>query len=131
MQLPLADKLSVPPGLSVWRCFLALRAAVRCPAVPPATSTFRRMRRWPPCTTSALTGSGRCTDARSFLAHGIPAITLMARFEHGFARGLHSARDSRDRLSEAALERTVALLEEIVARVDARPGLLEPRSARR
>ena len=71
------------------------------------------------------------TAARSFLAHGIPAITLMARFEHGFARGLHTARDSRDRLSEAALERTVDLLEEIVARVDARPGLLEARPARR
>jgi Zn-dependent M28 family amino/carboxypeptidase len=71
------------------------------------------------------------TDARSFLAHGIPSITLMARFEHGFARGLHSARDTRDRVSQAALERTVALLQEIVARVDARPDLVESRSPRR
>ncbi len=55
----------------------------------------------------------------------------MARFEHGFARGLHTEHDSRDRVSEAALERTVDLLEEIVARVDARPGLLEPRPPRR
>ena len=64
------------------------------------------------------------TDARSFLAHGIPAVTLMAEFQTGFPRGLHSPSDTRDRVSEEALERTVGLLEEVLKRVDANPGLL-------
>lgn len=64
------------------------------------------------------------TDARSFLAHGIPAVTLMAASEGGFPRRLHSAHDSRERLSVAALERSVALLTAVVARVDRDPDVL-------
>ncbi len=65
------------------------------------------------------------SDARSFLAHGIPAVTLFELSEGRFPRGLHSAADSRDRLSVAALERMVDLLEAIVLRVDQRPVLLD------
>ena len=61
------------------------------------------------------------SDARSFLAHGIPAVTLFELSEGRFPRGLHSAADSRDRLSVAALDRTVDLLEAIVLRVDQHP----------
>lgn len=64
------------------------------------------------------------TDARSFLAHGVPALTLMARFDGGFPRGLHSPRDTRDRVSMRSLERSVDLLGAVVARVDAEPHLL-------
>jgi hypothetical protein len=65
------------------------------------------------------------TDARSFLGNGIPAITLMSAFEGGFPRNLHSAHDSRDRLSAAALKRAVDLLVAIVVRVDEDAALLQ------
>ncbi len=64
------------------------------------------------------------TDARSFLAHDIPALTLMARFDGGFPRGLHSPRDTRDRVSLRSLARSVELLGAVVARVDGEPHLL-------
>ncbi len=64
------------------------------------------------------------TDGRSFLAHGIPAVTLMSATDGG-PRGLHSASDSRDRLSIPALERAVNLLEALVRHADQNPGVLE------
>jgi acetylornithine deacetylase/succinyl-diaminopimelate desuccinylase-like protein len=64
---------------------------------------------------------GGATDARSFLAHGIPAATLVSRApDHELARGLHSAADSRSRLDPAALEASVAFLLDLVASADAR-----------
>ena len=69
----------------------------------------------------ARTRFGGATDARSFLAHGIPAATLVS-FEpgQGLTRGLHSARDTRSRLDEAALDASVALLLDLVSALDAR-----------
>ncbi len=64
------------------------------------------------------------TDGRSFLAHGIPAVTLMAATAGG-PRGLHAASDSRERLSIPALERAVNLLEALVRHADQNPGVLE------
>ena len=67
------------------------------------------------------TAFGGSTDARSFLAHGIPAATLVSREPGGgLARGLHSARDTRARLDEAALETSVAFLLDLVSAADAR-----------
>ena len=67
------------------------------------------------------TGFGGATDARSFLAHGIPAATLVSREPGGgLARGLHSAQDSRTRLDQAALESSVAFLLDLVSAADAR-----------
>ena len=65
--------------------------------------------------------AGGATDARSFLAHGVPAATLVTN-EPGqlFPRGLHSARDDRSRLDEAALEASLSYLLEVVRRADAR-----------
>jgi acetylornithine deacetylase/succinyl-diaminopimelate desuccinylase-like protein len=65
---------------------------------------------------------GGGTDARSFLAHGIPAATLVSH-EPGsaFPRGLHSARDVRARLDEAALDASVGFLLALVASADAQP----------
>jgi hypothetical protein len=61
---------------------------------------------------------GVLTDGRSFLAHGIEAITLRS-FEGGqFPRDLHSEHDSRDRLSIKGIERSVALLKELVQQVE-------------
>ena len=71
---------------------------------------------------------GTLTDARSFLAHGIPALTLRAFTEDPFPRKLHSAHDNRDRLSIAALERGTRLLRALVAHADAAPSRLEDRT---
>jgi acetylornithine deacetylase/succinyl-diaminopimelate desuccinylase-like protein len=65
--------------------------------------------------------AGTLTDGRSFLAHGIPAVTLRAFSEEGFPRRLHSVDDARERLDLAAIERSVRLLEALVARADASP----------
>ncbi|HEY8157044.1 MAG TPA: M20/M25/M40 family metallo-hydrolase [Myxococcota bacterium] len=69
----------------------------------------------------ARTPFGGATDARSFLAHGIPAATLVS-FEpgRGLTRGLHSSLDARSRLDEAALDASVAFLLDLVAALDAR-----------
>jgi len=70
--------------------------------------------------------AGVLTDARSFLAHNIAAVTLLDASPDGFPRGLHSRHDGRDRLSTDAIERTAALLAAIVNRVDADPSLIQP-----
>lgn len=69
----------------------------------------------------AVTWYGGITDARSFLAHGIPAATVMSR-EAGvlFSRGLHSAADDRSRVDTAALESSLAFLLAFARDVDAR-----------
>jgi hypothetical protein len=64
---------------------------------------------------------GGATDARSFLAHGVPAATLVTREPGQLSlRGLHSARDDRSRLDEAALDASLAYLLDVVRRADAR-----------
>jgi len=65
--------------------------------------------------------AGTLTDGRSFLAHGIPAVTLRAFTDEGFPRRLHSAHDVRERLRLPAIERSVDLLERLVERADANP----------
>ena len=65
--------------------------------------------------------AGTLTDGRSFLAHGIPALTLRAFDSEGFPRRLHSLHDSRERLRLPAIERSVQLLAALVARADASP----------
>jgi acetylornithine deacetylase/succinyl-diaminopimelate desuccinylase-like protein len=63
-----------------------------------------------------FTDFGGATDARSFLAHGIPAATLVSNEPgHRFPRGLHSRRDVRSRLDPAALDASVAFLLEVIA----------------
>jgi acetylornithine deacetylase/succinyl-diaminopimelate desuccinylase-like protein len=62
------------------------------------------------------------TDARSFLAHGIPAATLITESPGSvFVRDLHSVRDERSRLDEAALDATLAFVLRFVRSVDERP----------
>lgn len=61
---------------------------------------------------------GVLTDGRSFLAHGIEAITLRSFDAGEFPRNLHSEHDSRDRLSIAGIERSAALLKELVNQID-------------
>jgi acetylornithine deacetylase/succinyl-diaminopimelate desuccinylase-like protein len=70
---------------------------------------------------------GTLTDARSFLAHGIPALTLRAFTEEPFPRKLHSAHDNRDRLSIPAIERGTRFLRALVSRADATPSPLDAR----
>jgi acetylornithine deacetylase/succinyl-diaminopimelate desuccinylase-like protein len=66
--------------------------------------------------------AGTLTDGRSFLAHGIPAVTLRAFTDEGFPRRLHSVQDARERLRLPAIERSVDLLERLVAQADASPA---------
>ena len=61
------------------------------------------------------------TDARSFMAHGIPAATLASDLDgHAFIRGMHSTRDSRERLAPSALDSTLELLLAAVRAADER-----------
>jgi acetylornithine deacetylase/succinyl-diaminopimelate desuccinylase-like protein len=68
--------------------------------------------------------AGTLTDGRSFLAHGIPAITLRAFIDDEFPRDLHSEHDSRSRLKIAGIERGARLLRAIVDAVDHDPAVL-------
>lgn len=65
---------------------------------------------------------GVLTDGRSFLAHGIDAITLRSFDGDQFPRDLHSEHDSRDRLSVEGIEKSVSLLRELVALEDRAAG---------
>jgi hypothetical protein len=61
------------------------------------------------------------TDARSFMARGVPAATLTSDLPgHALPRDLHSARDDRARLDEAVLDQTLGFLLAVVDRVEAR-----------
>jgi acetylornithine deacetylase/succinyl-diaminopimelate desuccinylase-like protein len=70
---------------------------------------------------------GTFTDGRSFLAHGVPALTLRAFTGDSVPRRLHSAHDSRDRLTAAGIERSAEFLRALVDRVDRDPSLLDGR----
>lgn len=68
-----------------------------------------------------VTWYGAGTDARSFLAHGIPAATLLSDLpEHAFPRHLHSAADDRSRVDESNLDAALEFLGRVVSEVDAR-----------
>jgi len=59
------------------------------------------------------------TDAVAFLAHGIPAASVVGR-EGPFLipRGMHSAGDRRERLDPAALELTLGFVRELIAQTE-------------
>lgn len=71
-----------------------------------------------------LLPAGVITDARSFLAQGIPAVSLLSVAAGGFPRALHSAADDRGRLSASAIERVVEVLEGCIRIADTEPGRL-------
>jgi len=68
--------------------------------------------------------AGVLTDGRSFLAHGIPALTLRAFIGDAFPRNLHSKNDSRDRLVVEGIERATDLMLALVHTIDRNPSLL-------
>ncbi len=75
----------------------------------------------------ARTWYGGATDARSFLAHGIPAATLVARVPGEiFPRDLHSAGDDRARIAAGALDATLDYLDAVARAADAEPGPAAP-----
>jgi hypothetical protein len=65
---------------------------------------------------------GTLTDARSYLAQGIAAVTLRPSFGGDFPADLHSEHDATERLANPAIERAVDLLDAIVRRADADPA---------
>jgi Zn-dependent M28 family amino/carboxypeptidase len=80
--------------------------------------------RWGETLQPATFPTGSLTDARNFIRHGVPAITLMSAMSGGWPRRLHSLHDHRDRLSLPALQHTVELLVEVLSAVDAQPEIL-------
>ncbi len=73
-----------------------------------------------------VTWYGAATDARSFLAYGIPALTLVSDLPgHALPRGMHAATDSPDRVDREALDATLAYLDAVVRAADQR-GLPAP-----
>jgi hypothetical protein len=62
------------------------------------------------------------SDARSFLAHSVPAATLSSDPEgHPLPRHLHSRQDDRSRIDEASLDATIDYLMALVRRVEQEP----------
>jgi len=65
---------------------------------------------------------GAATDARSFLAHGVPALTLLGDLpEHAFARDMHSVGDHPGRIDMGALDANLEFLESAVRALDQGP----------
>lgn len=61
------------------------------------------------------------TDARSFLAAGVPAVTLASQRDgDNRIRFLHSAADSRERIDLLGLQRALDLLQAALIEIDAR-----------
>lgn len=68
-----------------------------------------------------VTWYGAGTDARSFLAHGVPAATLFSDLpEHALPRHLHSVADDRSRVDEKSLDVALDYLTEVARTVDRR-----------
>jgi acetylornithine deacetylase/succinyl-diaminopimelate desuccinylase-like protein len=92
-------------------------------ANPPGLVAFvdevARLRRGEPLEPRSVPRVG-ITDARSFLAHGLPALTLLP--DSGWPRHLHSGGDSRDRIRVPALESAVEFLAALVAHADRDPA---------
>ena len=65
---------------------------------------------------------GTLTDARSYLAQGIAAVTLRPSVGGAFPADLHSEHDATERLANPAIERAVDLLDALVRRADADPA---------
>ncbi len=65
---------------------------------------------------------GTLTDGRSYLAAGLPAVTIRAFTGASFPRRLHSARDARERLDPDAIRLAARLLRAIVAEADRDPA---------
>jgi hypothetical protein len=65
------------------------------------------------------------TDARSFLAHGVSAATLMSDPPgHPLPRHLHSRQDNRRRIDQASLDAALDYLLAVVRRVDLQGGAI-------
>lgn len=65
---------------------------------------------------------GTLTDARSYLAQQIAAVTLRPSFGGAFPTDLHSEHDAIERLSNPAIESAALLLDTLVRRADADPS---------
>ena len=64
---------------------------------------------------------GTLTDARSYLADGVAALTLRASHGGAFPADLHSEHDGIERLSAPAIERATRVLDALVRSADADP----------
>jgi len=60
------------------------------------------------------------TDARNFMAAGVPRVTLASRDGDARVRGLHTAADSPDRIQPGTLDRGLRFLQVALEEIDAR-----------
>ena len=66
-----------------------------------------------------VTWFGAATDARSFLAHGIPALTVFSDPPgHPLPRELHSAEDTLSRVDPSSMDSALAYVEALVREID-------------
>lgn len=109
----------------------ALGAGPRLRFFTSDRSALRRYDAWMPLArkldTAARRALGRplepdalpvTTDTRSFLEAGVPAVTISSYDADRWLRGLHSARDDRERIQLASLERTLRFYEEALRVLD-------------
>lgn len=89
------------------------------PADPGLLSRIDRVHRRRRGKPVHVTWYGAATDARSFLAHGIPALTILSDLPgHALARHMHSDYDRRDRIDAKVLGETAEFLLQLVEEMD-------------
>jgi len=111
------ENIGAAPDLAVFGSErFSLRAYDPAPQIVALLDAVHRQERGTPLYVTPYPAG---TDARSFLAHGIPAATLLSDPPgHPLPRHLHSRLDDRGRIDEAALDAIVEYLLAVVRRVD-------------
>lgn len=130
------ERFAVPPARSTWVINLenigaapdlavfgsetySLRAYRPSPGLVALLDSVHREKRGKPLYVTPYPAG---TDARSFLARGVDAATLMSDLPgHPLPRHLHSRQDDRRRIDESSLDATVDYLLAVVRKVD-QPG---------
>ncbi len=90
------------------------------PPSPRLLEVFDAVHREQVGTPLYVTWYSAATDARSFLAHGVPAMTLISVLpDRSLPRHMHSVADERSRLVPGGLDAALALLDAGLRRIDA------------
>jgi carboxypeptidase Q len=78
-----------------------------------------------PLDTAIATGGGLYSDHQPFLLQGIPIVYLQNRWREGAGRFYHSAGDTRDKIDEADLARSGAVIAALLWHLADAPDALE------
>jgi acetylornithine deacetylase/succinyl-diaminopimelate desuccinylase-like protein len=114
------ENIGSAPDLAVFGSeTYGLRAYQPSPPLVALLDTVHRQERGKPLYVTPYPAG---TDARSFLAHGIPAATVMSDPPgHPLPRHLHSRQDDRSRIDEASLDAVLEYLLAVVRSVEQQP----------